>query len=401
MISVEEARARIAAGLKPVAAEIVGLAQAHGRVLARPVLARLTVPPADVSAMDGYAVRALDARAGASLRLIGEAPAGHPFNGKMGPGETVRIFTGSVIPEGAETVLIQENATASGHNVQVNEAAEAARHIRRRGGDFSAGDEVISAGRRLSVRDIGVAGAAGHPWLCVHRKPRVAILCTGDEINLPGEPVPAGGIANSNAAMLAAFVAAHGGEPLLLPIARDTEDAVAAGAEAARGADILVTTGGASVGAHDLVQAGLAQQGFALDFWKIAMRPGKPLIFGSVNAMPVLGLPGNPVSAYVCATLFLAGAIAVLGGLPPQAPRLAKARLGAPMKANDRREDYVRAALAEGGDGWVVTALPVQDSGMLRALAKAEALIRRVPHAPEALAGDVVDILLLDASQHA
>ena len=398
MISVEEARARIAAGLKPVAAEMVGLAQAHGRVLARPVLARLSMPPADVSAMDGYAVRAADMQPGTSLRLIGEAPAGHPFAGRVGSGETVRIFTGSVIPDGADTVLIQENATASETAVQVNEPVAAGRHIRRRGGDFSAGDEVIPAGRRLSVRDIGVAGAAGHPWLCVRRKPRVAILCTGDEINLPGEPVQAGGIANSNAAMLAAFVAAHGGEPLLLPIARDTEGAVAAGVEAARGADLLVTTGGASVGAHDLVQAGLAQQGFALDFWKIAMRPGKPLIFGSVNAMPVLGLPGNPVSAYVCATLFLAGAVMALSGLPPKAPRLERARLGTPMKANDQREDYVRAVLGEDGTGWVVTPLPVQDSGMLRALAGAGALIRRAPHAPAAEAGDVVEILPLGAA---
>ena len=395
MISVDEARSRIFAGLTPVAAEIVGLTQAYGRVLAKPVVARLCVPPADVSAMDGYAVRAADTQPGAKLHLAGEAPAGHPFAGRVGPGETVRIFTGSVIPDGADAVLIQENATAGAQDVQVNEPVAPAKHIRRKGEDFAVGDEVVPAGRRLSARDIGVAGAAGHPWLCVYRKPRVAILCTGDEINLPGEPVPPGGIANSNAAMLAAFVEAHGGETLLLPIARDTEDAVAAGAQAARGADILVTTGGASVGAHDLVQAGLARQGFTLDFWKIAMRPGKPLIFGQVHGLPVLGLPGNPVSAYVCATLFLAGAIAVLGGLPPQAPKLMKARLGAPMKANDRREDYVRAMLSDDGTGWVANALPMQDSGMLRALARAEALIRRAPYAPEAVAGDIVDILPL------
>ncbi len=396
MISVDEARARIFAGLRPVAAEMLGLAQAHERVLARPVLARLSMPPADVSAMDGYAVRAADTQSGAVLRLIGEAPAGHPFSGRMGTGETVRIFTGSVIPDGADAVLIQENASASAQGVQVNEAVALALHIRRQGEDFAVGDEVISAGRRLSVRDIGVAGAAGHPWLCVYRKPRVAILCTGDEINLPGEPVPEGGIANSNAAMLAAFVNAHGGEALLLPIARDNVDAVAAGTQAARGADILVTTGGASVGAHDLVQAGLAQHGFALDFWKIAMRPGKPLRFGQVAGLPVVGLPGNPVSAYVCATLFLAGAIAVLGGLPPQAPKLMKARLGAPMKANDQREDYVRATLCDDGPGPIATPLRTQSSGMLRALAEARALIRRVPHAPALEAGDVVDILPLD-----
>lgn len=397
MISVEEARSRIFARLAPVAAETVGLAQAHGRVLARPVLARLCVPPADVSAMDGYAVQAADTQPGATLRLVGEAPAGHPFAGRMGAGETVRIFTGSVMPAGADAVLIQENTIAGEGQIQVNEPVAAGRHIRRRGEDFAVGDEVISAGRRLSARDIGVAAAAGYPWVCVYRKPRVAILCTGDEINLPGEPLPDGSIANSNASMLAAFVAAHGGEPLLLPIARDTEDAVAAGAQAARGADILVTTGGASVGAHDLVQAGLARHGFALDFWKIAMRPGKPLIFGQVHGLPVLGLPGNPVSAYVCATLFLAGALAVLGGLGVQAPKLLRARLGAPMKANDSREDYVRAMLSDDGKGWVALALPMQNSGMLRALARAEALIRRAPYAPQAAVGDIVEILRLDS----
>ncbi len=398
MISVEEARARILAGLRPVAAEMTGLAQAHGRVLARPVLARLTAPPADVSAMDGYAVRAADAQPGARLRLIGEAPAGHPFAGQVEAGDTVRIFTGSVIPAGADAVLIQENATAGAGVVLVNGAVPAGKHIRRAGQDFAAGDEVLAPGRRLSVRDIGLAGAAGHPWLAVHRRPRVAILCTGDEIALPGEPVPDGGIANSNAAMLAAFVTAQGGEPLLLPIARDTEDAVAAGAIAARGADLLVTTGGASVGAHDLVQAGLKRQGFALDFWKIAMRPGKPLIFGQVDGLPVLGLPGNPVSAFVCAALFLGSAIAVLGGLPPQAPRLETARLGTAMPANDQREDYVRALLTDDGAGWVATPLPVQDSGMLRALARAGALIRRAPHAPAAGAGEAVEILRFEIS---
>ncbi|GAN80223.1 molybdopterin molybdotransferase MoeA [Acidocella aminolytica] len=398
MISVVEARRRILAALRPGAPEIVGLAQAHGRVLAKPVQARLTVPPADISAMDGYALRVADATPGSRLKLVGEAPAGHPFSGQIGAGEVVRIFTGSVIPAGADTVLIQENATAEADAVVVNEAVVAGRHIRRAGQDFSAGDEVLHAGRRLSVRDVAVAGAAGYPWLCVYRKPRVAILCTGDEIALPGEPVPAGGIANSNASMLMAFASAHGGEPLLLPIARDTEDAVAEAALAARGADMLVTTGGASVGAHDLVQSGLARHGFALDFWKIAMRPGKPLIFGQVNGLPVLGLPGNPVSAYVCASLFLAGAIAVLGGLDPQGPVFETVTLGASMKPNDTREDYVRATLTRAAIGWVATPLPVQDSGMLTALSRAGALIRRPPNATAAAPGDEVEILRLGLS---
>ncbi|MGE4482301.1 molybdopterin molybdotransferase MoeA [Acidocella sp.] len=395
MISVEEARARILAALKPVPVEMVGLAQAHGRVLAKPVVARFTVPPANLSAMDGYAVRADDTRAGARLRVTGQAAAGHPFAGGVGGGEAVRIFTGSVLPAGADAVLIQENTLVEGEDILVNEPVGAGRHIRRAGQDFVAGDEVLPAGQRLSARDIGVAAAAGHPWLCVHRRPRIAILCTGDEIALPGEPVPEGGIVNANAGLLAAFVSAWGGEALLLPIARDTEDAVALGAAEARGADLLVTTGGASVGAHDLVLAGLKCQGFALDFWKIAMRPGKPLIFGAIDGLPVLGLPGNPVSAYVCAVLFLAGAMDLLGGVPTAGPVLEQARLGVPMKANDRREDYVRAHLVYDGAGWVATPLRVQDSGMLLALAGAQALIRRPAHAPAAEAGENVEILRL------
>lgn len=398
MISVNEARNRILKGLKPVSPEMVALNQAYKRVLAQPVCARLTVPPADVSAMDGYALRAADASENTILQLIGEAPAGHPFSGQVGAGQTVRLFTGSVVPDGADAVLIQENTTVLAQGIKVNESVAAGKNIRRAGQDFAAGDQILPAGKQLSIRDIGLAGAAGHPWLCVYRRPRVAILCTGDEISLPGEPIQVGGIANSNAAMVAAFVSAHGGEALLLPIAKDTQEAIIAGAQAAQGADMLLTTGGASVGAHDLVQAGLAQQGFALDFWKIAMRPGKPLIFGHVQAMPMLGLPGNPVSAYVCATLFLGAALARLSGLPAAAPRFATARLAAPMKANDQREDYVRALLSHDETGRVVKPLPVQDSSMLSALSNAGALIRRQPHAPAAEAGALVEVLLMEQS---
>lgn len=397
MISVEDARSRILAGLKPVASEMVSLMQASQRVLAQPVTARLTMPPADVSAMDGYALHAADALSGAVLKLIGEAPAGHLFSGQVNAGEAVRVFTGSVIPSGADAVLIQEHVTAQGTEITVNKPVAAGKNIRRCGQDFAAGMPILAAGKRLSVRDIGLVGAAGYAWLCVHRRPRVAILCTGDEIALPGEPVPAGGIVNSNAAMLAAFVTAHGGEPMLLPIARDTQDAIAAGAQAAQGADLLLTTGGASVGAYDLVQIGLAQQGFEADFWKIAMRPGKPLIFGHVREMPMLGLPGNPVSAFVCATLFLGSALAVLGGQIPRPLRFETARLAAPMQANDQREDYVRALFNLVDEAPVVTPLPVQDSSMLSALSRAGALIRRKPYAPAADTGELVEYLPLMA----
>ncbi len=397
MISVAEAQARIVAGLRATPAEIVALAEACLRVLAAPVAARRTQPPADVSAMDGYALRAADARAGSVLHVIGEAPAGHPLAARIGEGEAVRLYTGSVVPEGADAIVIQEDTERHGAQVTIREAASAGRHIRRTGQDFLEGDTLLHPGRRLSPRDIGLAAAADHPWLAVHRRPRVAILATGDEVALPGERVPPGGIVSSNAHALAALVSGSGGVPVLLPIARDTVAAIAAAADAASGADLLVTTGGASVGDHDLLQAGLGRRGLALDFWTVAMRPGKPLMFGSLGALPVLGLPGNPVSALVCGLLFLIPALRRLSGLPDAKLTPARARLGAAMGQNDRREDYVRARLEVRPDGALV-AIPFerQDSSMLRLLADADALIVRPPHAPPAAAGAEVEILRLD-----
>ena len=324
MISVDEARARILADLRPTPAEIVALAEAWNRVTAAPVIARLTQPPADVSAMDGYALRAADGTLDATLRVIGAAPAGHPFDGDVGPGQTVRLFTGSVVPSGADAILLQEDATRDGDTVRVNEAVKAGRHIRRAGQDFSRGDEVIPAARRITARDVGLAAAANHPWLSVHRRPRIAILATGDEIAMPGEPIPPGGIVSSNSHALAALVRAAGGLPTVLPIAADTREAVAAVADAVAGADMLVTTGGASVGDHDLVISGLQSRGMVVDFWQIAMRPGKPLLFGRLapqdGGVPVLGLPGNPVSAMVCSILFLVPSLSRLCGLPAAPP---------------------------------------------------------------------------------
>ena len=395
MISVAEARRKILAALQTTGTETVALPQAFGRVLAQPVTARLTQPPADVSAMDGYALRAEDGVLGAKLKLIGAAPAGHPFEGTLRAGETVRLFTGSYVPSGADTVLLQEDATATGDTVTVNEACVAARHIRRAGQDFSRGDVLLAAGKKLSARDIGLAAAGNHPWLTVHRRPRIAILATGDEISLPGEAVTAGGIVSSNAHALAAFIVAAGGAPIVLPIARDDLLAIAAGADAARGADLLLTTGGASVGDHDLVRAGLQAQGLVLDFWKIAMRPGKPLMFGHLGGMPMLGLPGNPVSAFVCALLFLRPAIERLSGMAGAAPATEPAALATAMKANDQREDYVRAALGQQDGKFVVTPFPTQDSGMLKTLAQADALIQRPAHDPARPPGDLVQIIRL------
>jgi molybdopterin molybdotransferase len=401
MLTVEQARSRIIAALSPVAPEIISLADAAGRVLAQDIAARLTQPPADVSAMDGYALRAADASAGARLRVVGAAPAGRPFDGTLKWGEAVRLFTGSVIPQGADTVLLQEDAAAEPDGVTALLSPKPGQHIRRQGQDFARGDILLHAGHRLGARDIGLAAAANHPWLPVHRRPRIAILATGDEIAMPGEPIGAGGIVSSNSHLLAAMVRAAGADAWLLPVAGDNLAAIAEAAAAAAGADLLVTTGGASVGDHDLVQAGLGQAGFTLDFWKIAMRPGKPMIHGHLatplGRTPVLGLPGNPVSAFVCATLFLLPAIARLAGAAADPLPTETAILGAPVRANDHRADHLRATLHTGETGEaVVTPYERQDSAMLRLLAEAGALILRPPHDPALPAGASVRIIRLD-----
>lgn len=389
-----EARARILAPLVPVGPETVALADGWNRVLAAPVQARRSQPPAEVSAMDGWAVRSADAIEGARLRRIGEAPAGHPFMGTVGPGETVRLFTGSVVPDGADAVVMQENADEHEGGMTVREAARPGRHIRHAGQDFAEGDTLLEAGRRLTARDIGLAAAANHPWLTVHRRPRVAILSTGDEIALPGEPMPPGGIVSSNAHALAAMVRAAGGEPTVLPVARDDIASIAAVADQVAGFDLLLSSGGVSVGEHDLVQAGLAGRGLVVDFWKIAIRPGRPLMHGRLGTVPVLGLPGNPVSALVCAVLFALPAVARLAGLSDVEPPRGEATLGVALPANGQREDYMRATL----QGGVATPHPVQDSAMLAVLARADALIVRPPGAPAAESGSRVPVIPLSVN---
>ena len=394
MLSVEEARARMLAPLRPTGPETVALAEAWGRVTADPILARLAQPPEDVSAMDGYALRAADT---GPRTVVGAAPAGHPWRGTLGPDQAVRLFTGSIVPQGADAILIQEDASVDGGRITPTEAPIAGRHIRRAGQDFSAGDTLVAAGSRLGARAIGLAASGGHPWVAVHRRPVVAILATGDEIALPGEPIPPGGIVSSNAHALAALVRARGGLPLVLPIAADTSEAIAQAAASVR-ADLLVTTGGASVGEHDLVQAGLGAEGFALDFWTIAMRPGKPLISGRLGATPVLGLPGNPVSALVCGLLFLVPMLERMQGLPGNPPATVPARLGASVAANDHRADHLRATIqVESGGDLVVTPFPRQDSAMMRLFTSADALILRLPHAPALQAGAPVSVIRLDS----
>ena len=398
MISVDDARTRILAALRPTASEIVPLAEAWNRVTAAPVRARLTQPPRDVSAMDGYAVRATDATLGAALRVVGSAPAGHPWDGTLGQGEALRLFTGSFMPDGADGIVIQEDTSRDGDQVTITEAAVAGRHIRRAGQDFAAGEVLLPAGKRLGARDIGLAAAGNHPWLTVHRRPRIAILATGDEIAMPGEPIPPGGIVSSNSHALAALVRAAGGDPVVLPVVADDRVALMAVADAIAGMDMLVTTGGASVGEHDLVQEALGARGLKIDFWQIAMRPGKPLMFGQLGPVAMLGLPGNPVSSLVCAILFLVPAIAVLLGLPASPPPTVQAALGAPVSANDHRADHLRATLSvDATGGLIASPFPRQDSAMLRTMAQADALILRSPNAPALAAGARADIIRLDA----
>ena len=401
MLSVGEARARILSGLGPTSMQSVSLDHACGRVTARGIVSRLCNPPADISAMDGYAVRAADVSPGARLSVIGASAAGHPFDGGIGAGQSVRLFTGSLMPDGSDGVLIQEDATREGAGVTAHASIEPGRHIRRKGQDFDLGDLVLPAGRRLGARDIGLAAAAGHPWIACHRKPVIALLATGDEIALPGDPIPPGGIANSNTPMLAAAIGAAGGEALVLPPAPDDIGIIASRLDGLR-CDMLVTIGGASVGDHDLVQAALASRGFSVDFWKIAMRPGKPLMHGRLRRpglgdIPVLGLPGNPVSALVCTLLFLLPAIARLSGDTSESPANDRAILAQPLGVNDERADHLRATLHRDGDGCDhATPLTRQDSGMLRRLAQSDALILRAPHAPALQAGRTVEIIRLD-----
>jgi len=396
MISVEEARRRLLEPLLPLGAEQVALSEALGRVLAEDVAARRTQPPWDVSAMDGYAVRAADvAHVPARLKVVGAAPAGQAYAGTVGRGQAVRIFTGAPMPQGADAVVIQEDTLRQGDTVEIREGAAAGTYVRPAGLDFREGEVRLKRGERLDPRRIGLAAAMNRPWLKVHRRPRIAILPTGDEVVMPGDPVGPHQIVSSNGLALGAFVTAAGGIPVQLPIAPDKADALQHLADAAVGADFLVTTGGASVGDHDLVRDALGATGLALDFWKIAMRPGKPLMVGRYRETPMLGLPGNPVSSLVCALLFLKPAIERLTGLAERDTAPLKARLGVPLAANDRRQDYLRARLARGADG-MLEARPFeqQDSSMMALLVQAGCLVVRPPLAPPARAGDSVEILL-------
>ncbi len=395
MISVEEALSRLLAPLEKLPPEQISIADGLGRVLAEDLAARRTQPPFAVSAMDGYAVRGDDVTSvPVELRIVAEVPAGAGFGGHVGHGEAVRIFTGAPMPAGTDTIVIQENTQRDGGRVRVLDGAARGRYVRREGLDFGEGDVLLHAGRRLTARDIGLVAAMNRPWLFVHRRPRIGILSTGDEIVMPGDPIGPHQIVSSNSLALSAFVAACGGIPVSVGNAPDDPAALRQVAAATRGVDLLVTTGGASVGEHDLVRSALGADGLELDFWQIAMRPGKPLMVGSYRGTPMVGLPGNPVSTLVCALLFLRPAFDRLGGAAPPTEAAPTARLGIALPKNDRRQDYLRSRLARAADGTLeVFPFEVQDSSMMRLLADADCLVVRPPHAPAIAAGGTVPIV--------
>ena len=399
LMPVTEALSAVLAGAEPLPEEMVALDAAHHRVLARDVAALRTQPPQAMSAMDGYAVRSADASAvAARLKVIGEVAAGRPFEKTVGKGEAVRIFTGGVVPEGADAIIIQEDTVVEGGGITITEAAIAGRHMRPAGVDFRKGEILLARGTHLTDRDLSLAAGMNYAELPVRRRPKVAILATGDELVMPGSNPGPGQIVYSNGYALRALARQEGAETIDLGIATDTEEATTRGIRRARdsGADILITTGGASVGDHDLVKQSLEAEGVTIAFWRIAMRPGKPMMHGRLGALRVIGLPGNPVSAYVCGFLFLVPLIRALSGRTDIHHTHETALLGHDVAANDMREDYLRARLEVRKDGELV-ATPVdhQDSSLLANLAAARALVIRPPFAPAARAGSPCDILRL------
>ncbi len=392
MITVEQALTHCLALITPLATESVALRHAAGRMMPAAAMARRDQPPFAASAMDGYAV-AGSPDPGATFTIIGESGAGQAFQGQIAPGQAVRIFTGAPVPQGATRVIIQEDVTANGPTITVNPHADTALNIRPQGQDFRAGDSLPP--RLLKPNDLALLAAMNIPQVQVSRRPSVALIATGDELVTPGEdPAPAQIIA-SNTYALAALIDANGGTARILPIARDTEPALRAVLTLALDADLIVTIGGASVGDHDLVARVATDMGLERAFWRIAMRPGKPLMAGKLAGKPMLGLPGNPVSAIVCAHLFLLPMVRALQSRPDIAPHPRRARLLHPVDANGPRAHYMRARLSQTDAMPAITAFDRQDSALLRILSDADALLIRPTHDPARLIGDIVDYLAL------
>ena len=400
LMPVADALTRILGAATPIDdVEPVALREAFGRTLASDLISVRTQPPSDVSAMDGYAVRRDEVTGGARARLVGESAAGRGHGGALGIGEAVRIFTGAPVPDGADAILIQEDADVADGTVGTRTAMRAGQHIRTKGLDFAAGALGLAKGTRLGPCELAMAAAMNHASVPVVRRPRIGILASGDELVWPGEQPGPDQIVCSNPFAVAAYVTGAGGVPIDLGIAADTFDSheSAIRRAVAEHVDVLVTLGGASVGDHDLMQSALVRQGMQLGFWRIAMRPGKPLIHGSLGAMSILGLPGNPVSSIVCSLLFLVPLLRKLAGDPAAgADESEAAVLGRDMKANDARADYIRATLARGADGRAVaTPHDLQDSSMIGILTRSQCLLVREPFAPAARAGDSCRVLRL------
>jgi molybdopterin molybdotransferase len=374
----------------PLETETVPLVKAARRHLSEDVTARVTQPPADVSAMDGYALRFADLPG--PLRVVGESAAGRPFARRMGAGEAVRIFTGALVPEGADTVAVQEDAVAEGAEVRFphDGPPRVGAHIRRGGQDFAAGAVVARAGDWLVPQRIGLLAAAGHGAAPVHRRPRLALLSTGDELVPAGVTPGPGQIVSSNGLMLAALLGGQA-EVTDLGIVADRRDALGRAIAVAAGHDLLVTVGGASVGDHDLVKPALEAAGATLDFWRIALQPGKPLMAGRLGAAIVVGLPGNPVSAFVCARLFLVPLLRRMGGDPAPHDHYGTSRTAVDLPANGVRRQFLRAVLADG----MVTPATAQDSSLLSVLSGANVLLMRPEGAPALAAGGTVSVLSL------
>ena len=389
MISVEDALTRCLALVAPLPSETVPLAQAAGRWMSSPAVATRDQPPFAASAMDGYAVQG-NPGPDDNFVVIGEAGAGHAYSGAVGPAQAVRIFTGAPVPQGATRVIIQEDVVSLGDRILLKEGLDAATHLRTLGQDFRAGDSLSS--RRLRPNDLALLAAMNIPAVQATRRPVVAIIATGDELVMPGEDPAPDQIIASNSFAVKARIEAEGGEARLLPIARDTESELATVLGLAEDADLIVTIGGASVGDHDLVgkTAGLEHS-----FWKIAMRPGKPLMAGRLNGVPMLGLPGNPVSAIVCGHLFLLPMVRAMLGDPDPAPQPRRARLAVDLPANGVRAHYMRARLTTEDGLPGITPFDRQDSALLSILGQADALLIRPVEAPACRAGDTVDYLPL------
>ncbi len=394
LMSVAEAHARLMRLFDPLPTEEVPLAEAAGRVLARDVVAARAQPPFAASAMDGYALRSADVATGARLRVIGVSAAGGRFAGRVGPGEAVRIFTGAPVPEGADRVLIQEDADIEGDHIVLRGERDEAVHIRPEGGDFAAGARV-GAPRRLGPADLALMASMNAGRVAVGRRPVVALIATGDELVMPGEAPGPDQIVASNGFELKAMLEAAGAEARLLPIARDTAASLVAVFGLAREADLIVTLGGASVGDFDLVQKTALDHGLALDFYRVAMRPGKPLMAGRLRETPLVGLPGNPVSSMVCGRVFLVPAVERMLGLAGDLPATHPARLGTDLGPNGPRAHYMRARAELGPEGWRCTPYDRQDSSLLSVLAEANALMVRPPGDPARQQGDAVEFFMM------